>query len=165
SYLRRHTGLRTAEELGLLRKPSRAEGDGLREFFAGRIVVPELRGGNCIWFIGRDLDVVPSRPKYLALGGERPVLGLERAAGQREAFVCEGIFDYLTAVGWKLPAWSPCGTSLPADRVGFLARARVVYGAFDGDDAGRRSDATWAETFGERWRTLDLPEGRDLNDL
>ena len=35
------------------------------------------------------------------------------------------------------PAFSPSGTSFPADRLGFLARARTVYGALDADPAGR----------------------------
>jgi hypothetical protein len=46
-------------------------GAGPREFLAGRIVVPELRGSHCVWFIGRTLEDTPGLPKYLALGGER----------------------------------------------------------------------------------------------
>lgn len=86
TFLRRHSGLRLAQTLGLLGPPG-------RERLAGRIVVPELRGGQCLWLIGRQLDDGPGRPKYLALEGERPVLGQEHAAGRREAFVCEGVFD------------------------------------------------------------------------
>ena len=70
----------------------------------GRIVVPELRGGQTVWMIGRSLDEPSASPKYLALGGERPVLGFERAVGRKEAILCEGVFDYLTAVNWGLPA-------------------------------------------------------------
>lgn len=166
AYLRRRSGLKVAQELGLLRKPERGDpGSSLREFLAGRIVVPEIRAGQAIWFIGRALDEAPNRPKYLALGGERPVLGFERAAGQREAFLAEGAFDYLTAVSWKLAAFSPCGTHLPVERLGFLARARVVWGVFDGDAAGREASARFGELLGQRWRTLQLPEGCDLNDL
>jgi DNA primase len=166
AYLRRRSGLRVAEELGLLRRPAREDGSRpLRETFAGRIVVPELRGGHCIWFIGRALAETPGRPKYLALAGERPVLGWERAAGRREAFLCEGVFDYLLAVSWRLPAFSPCGTHLPADRLGFLARATAVYGVLDGDEAGREASARFGAVLGERWRPLRLPAGCDLNDL
>ena len=166
AYVRRRVGLGIAQALGLLARPDRADnGRPLRELLAGRIVVPELRGGQCIWFIGRSLDDRPGRPKYLALSGERPVLGLERAAGRREAFLCEGVFDYLTAVGWGLPAFSPCGTHLPAERLGFLARAAAVYGVLDGDEAGRAAAARFGEQLGTRWRPLELPEGSDLNDL
>jgi DNA primase len=166
TFLRRHAGLRIGEELGLLRRPSRREGGGeLREFLAGRIVVPELRGGNCLWFIGRALEESAERPKYLALAGERPVLGLEQAVGRREAFLCEGVFDYLTAVAWKLPAFSPCGTHLPAGRLGFLARAETVWGVLDGDSPGREAAERFGAQIGDRWRPLPLPEGHDLNDL
>lgn len=165
AYLRRRTGLRTAQELGLLHRPTKGDGSHLREHLAGRIVVPELRGGQAIWFIGRRLEDDPQRPKYLALGGERPVLGYERAAGQREAFLCEGVFDYLTAVAWRLPAFSPCGTALPDERLGFLARAGVVYGVLDPDEAGRAAAERFAAQLGGRFRPLALPDGCDLNDL
>jgi DNA primase len=166
AFLRRHSGLRVARDLGLLRRPERGDsGVGLREFLAERLVVPEIRGGQCIWFIGRRLDDGPRHPKYLALDGERPVLGYERAAGRRDVYLCEGVFDYLTAVAWHLPAFSPCGTALPAQRLGFLARARTVYGVLDGDDAGRTAAARFGEQLGERWSPLNLPDGCDLNDL
>ena len=165
TFLRRRSSLALAQRLGLLQ---RARGDAAphpsEEFLHGRIVVPELRGGQCVWFVGRALDDGKG-PKYLALPGERPVLGYARVAGQREAFLCEGVFDYLTAVSWKLPVFSPCGTHLPADRLGFLARARVVYGVLDGDAAGQEASARFAEQLGPRWRPLTLPPGLDLNDL
>ena len=93
------------------------------------------------------------------------MLGFERAAGAREAFLCEGVFYWLTALAWRLPAFSPGGTSLPADRLGFLARARIVWGVFDGDAAGRAASARFREHLGERFQPLALPEGCDLNDL
>lgn len=159
-YLRRTHGLRAAQELGLLRRQG-----GLRELMANRVVVPEIRSGQYIWFIGRLIEERAGSPKYLALGGGRPVLGYERAAGRAEVFLCEGVFDFLTAVAWKLPAFSACGTSLPADRLGFLARARVVWGVLDGDEAGRRAAERFGEQLGARWRPLQLPGGRDLSDL
>lgn len=166
AYLRRRSGLRAAQELGLLRQ--REQVDGLRslaEFLAGRIVVPEIRAGQCLWFIGRDLRDDAHRPKYLALSGERPVLGLERAVGRRAVFLVEGVFDYLTAVSWTLPAFSPCGTHLPPDRLGFLARAEVIYGVMDGDEAGQEAAERFSRTLGPRFRPLRLPDGCDLNDL
>lgn len=165
-YLRRHSGLPIAQDLGLLRNPSRANDTGtLHEHLAGRIVVPELRGGQCVWLIGRTLVDDPRRPKYLALPGERPVLGYERVAGQREAFLVEGVFDLLTALSWHLPAFSPCGTHLPAERLGLLARTAVVYGVLDADAAGDMAAERFGDLLGERWRPLRLPEGCDLNAL
>jgi DNA primase len=135
------------------------------ELLSGRIVVPELRSSQCIWFIGRALQDDARCPKYLALPGERPILGLERVVGCKEVFLVEGVVDYLTAVAWHLPAFSPCGTHLPAERLGFLARARVVFGVFDGDDAGREATARFTRLLGSRFRPLELPDGCDLNDL
>jgi DNA primase len=157
---------RTAQELGLLRKPGRGDGGRpLAEFLAGRIVVPELRAAQCIWFIGRDLREDTHHPKYLALAGERPILGLERAIGRRVVFLVEGVFDYLTAVSWKLPAFSPCGTHLSPERLDFLTRAEVIYGVLDGDAAGQEAAARFGRVLGPRFCPIQLPDGCDLNDL
>jgi DNA primase len=165
-YLGRQGGLRIAKALGLLRRAEPGEGSRLlREFFAGRVLVPELRNGQPIWLIGRRPDDRPVRVKYLALPGERPILGLERAAGQRVAYLIEGIFDWLTAIGWGLPAFCVCGTDLPGDRLGWLAQARLVYGVLDGDAAGRASAERFGRMFGRSWRKVALPDGCDLNDL
>jgi DNA primase len=166
-FLRRRHWLRLGERLGLLRRPEKDD-DGtrpLREPLAGRIVIPELRGGNCVWMIGRWVGAPGERPKYLSLPGERPLLGLERASGQTEAFLVEGAFGYLVAVGWGLPAFSPCGTWVPAHKLGFLARARTVWGLLDPDPAGREAAARCAELLGRRWRPLWLPGGREIDAL
>jgi DNA primase len=140
AHLRKHGGLRIAEDLGLLRPPEPGEGGRmLRERFAGRIVIPELRGGQPIWFLGRHPTNREVRVKYLGLPGEKPILGFERAAGRREVYLVEGAFDWLTAVSWHLPAVSTCGTDFPLDRLGWLARARVIFGVMDGDRAGREA--------------------------
>jgi len=166
AHLRKHGGLRIAEELGLLRRPEPGEGGRpLRERFAGRIVIPELRGGQPIWFLGRHPSRQSARVKYLGLPGEKPVLGFERAAGRREVYLIEGAFDWLTAVSWHLPAFSTCGTDFPFDRLGWLARARVIYGVLDGDRGGREAAERFGAALGRRWQPLGLPEGCDLNDL
>jgi DNA primase len=166
TYLRKHGGLRIAEELGLLRRAEPGEGGRmLRERFAGRIVIPEVRGGQPIWFLGRHPTRKQIRIKYLGLPGEKPVLGFERAAGRREVFLTEGAFDWLTAVSWNLPAFSTCGTDFPADRLGWLARARVIFGVLDADRAGREAAERFGAVLGRRWVPLELPPGTDLNDL
>ncbi len=166
AHLRKHGGLRIAEDLGLLRRPEPGEdGRMLREHFAGRIVIPELRGGQPIWFLGRHPTRKEMRVKYLGLPGEKPVLGFERAAGRREVFLIEGAFDWLTAVSWNLPAFSTCGTDFPPDRLGWLARARVIFGVLDGDHAGREAAERFGVALGRRWLPVELPPGSDLNDL
>ena len=166
AHLRKHGGLRVAEDLGLLRRPESGEGGRpLREFFAGRVVVPETRGGQPIWFIGRSPSERQVKVKYLVLPGEEPILGFERAAGRREAYLIEGVFDWLTAVSWNLPAFSICGTDFPFDRLGWLARARVIFGVLDADRAGHEAAERFGAALGARWRPLELPPGLDLNDL
>ncbi len=165
--------LQLAEELGLIwpADPGR-EHRPRREVLGGRIVVPELRWGLPIWFIGRVLanrdpaDCQSQRgPKYLALPGERPVLGLERAAGQREVILCEGVFDFLTALTWHFAACCVSGTRMPADRFGFLAMAEMVHAVFDGDGAGHEAAARFAVELGDRLQPARLPDGLDLNSL
>ena len=166
AHLRKHGGLRIAEELGLLRRPEPGEGGRLlRERFAGRIVIPELRGGQPVWFLGRHPTDRQVRVKYLGLPGEKPILGFERAAGRREVYLVEGAFDWLTAVSWQLPAFSTCGTDFPLDRLGWLARARVIFGVLDGDRAGQEAAERFGAALGVRWRPIALPDGCDLNDL
>jgi DNA primase len=167
SHLRRRSGLQIAHALGLLRRAAAGAADTRppREFLAGRIVVPELRGGRCIWFIGRTLDDAPGRPKYLSQEGERPLLGLERVAGRRTVFLCEGVFDWLTAVAWGLPAASPCGTHTPPERLACLRHVQTIYGVFDGDAAGRAAAERLRAQFTDRFLPVVLPDGSDLNDL
>ena len=166
AHLRKHGGLRIAEELGVLRRPEPGEGGRpLRERFAGRVVIPELRGGQPIWFVGRYPSNRSARVKYLVLPGEKPVLGFERAAGRREVYLIEGVFDWLTGVSWHLPAFSTGGTDFPMDRLGWLARARVVFGVLDADRAGNEAAERFGVALGRRWRPVALPDGCDLNDL
>jgi len=153
-------------ELGLLQEHDKGpDKPWVGELFRQRVVVPELRGRCCIWLIGRSLTDGSTTPKYLALSGERPILGLERALGAAEVVMCEGVFDYLTATAWRLPAFSTCGTYLPSNRLGFLAGADIVHGVLDPDCAGRLGTERFAEMLERRFRPIQLPRGRDLNDL
>src|SRR5260370_175066 len=88
---------------------------------------------------------------------------LARASGRREAYLIEGVFDWLTAVSWHLPAFSTCGTDFPLDRLGWLARARVIFGVLDGDRAGREAAERFGVALGRRWQPVLLPEGSDLH--
>jgi DNA primase len=155
---RRRLSLRRASEMGLLWK------DG-GETMAGRIVVPELRGDQCVWLVGRALDD-QRQPVYRGLSLPKPILGYERVRGRPRIFVTEGTFDYLTGVGWSLPICALLGTQAKAERLAFLDRARRVLLVFDADQAGRNAGAALAERLGERARLVQLPEGvKDLNDL
>lgn len=163
--------LPVAVSLGLVLELTGSESDAPvhREFFLDRLIVPELRGKRPIWCIGRAVedevqatsigDVMravgtppmqtpaPSasrvRPKYLGLPGEKPVMGLERVLGHRVAYLVEGPFDLLAAVGWELPAFAICGVHIPCERLPALDEAVAIYGVFDPDHAGQ----TAAERF------------------
>src|SRR5712691_11338819 len=199
-WLRRESGaelLPVAVELGLvLERPGAEDGTSVyREFFQERVIVPELRQGRPIWYIGRTVEdeapplvvnlkdgaSVPAagpaattssaapvrrpRPKYLSLPGEKPVMGLEHVSGRRAAFLVEGPFDLLDAIGWKLPAFAICGTHFPPERLPALNDALAVYGVFDPDRAGRSAAERFAPLFGSRWRPVRLPNSLDLAEL
>jgi len=158
-YLRRHRlSLRRATQMGLLWR------DG-GETMAGRIVIPELRGGQCIWMMGRTLDDA-RQPKYRGLSMPKPILGYERVRGRPRVFVTEGAFDYLTGVSWGLSICALLGTHVRAERLAFLQRARRVFIAFDSDEPGREAASDLARRLGARARFVELPDGvKDLNDL
>jgi DNA primase len=105
------------------------------------------------------------RPKYLGLPGEKPVMGLEHVRGRRAAYVVEGPFDLLAAIGWKLPAFAICGTHFPRERLPDLGEAQAIYGVFDPDRAGRSAAERFAPLFGSRWRPVRLPNSLDLAEL
>ncbi len=157
-FLQRHRlSLRRAGQLGLLRR------DG-SEPLAGRVVVPELREGQCIWMVGRALD--ERRLKYLGLSLPKPILGYERVRGQRRVFVTEGAFDYLTGVAWNLPICALLGTHVRAERLAFLQRAHQVVLVFDNDEPGRAAAIELATALGARAVVLSFPEGvKDLSEL
>jgi len=79
--------------------------------------------------------------------------------------LCEGAFDYLSAVSWGLPAVAVCGTAFPANRLGALDAATAVYGAFDPDAGGQQARQYFADLLGPRFHPVRLPDGLDLNDL
>lgn len=103
-YLRwRHLPVGAAMRVGLLRR------DG-REFLTHRVVVPEIRGGQPIWLVGRSIDPDDDRPKYLGLLGPKPLLGWQAAKDSPEAFLVEAVFDWLTLVNWGCPVLALVGT-------------------------------------------------------
>lgn len=157
-YLRRRRlSLRRARELGLVFRSD-------DETLAGRVVIPELRAGHCAWLVGRALD--GRQPKYRGLSLPRPLLGYERIRGHEQVFLTEGPFDWLTLIGWGLPASALLGTQPGRDTLGLLERIPQVVLALDADQAGREAARQLAAALGERARVLDLPPGiKDVNEL
>jgi len=134
------------------------------EALVGRVVIPELRGGQCAWMVGRALS--ERRLKYLGLSLPKPILGYERVRGHGRVFVTEGAFDYLTGVSWNLPICALLGTHVRAERLRFLERVPEVVLAFDNDDEGLTAARELAESLGGHARMLRLPDGvKDLAEL
>jgi DNA primase len=155
-------------DLGLIleRPPDWGLGPRYREFFSDRVIIPELRGGRPIWFIGRAAEEQPKRrPKYLSLRGERPLLGQEAVQGRRVVYVTEGPVDWLAARAWGLAACCLCGTHTPPERLAALETATAVYGLLDPDKAGLSAAERLAPVVGARWRPVHLPDGLDLAEL
>jgi len=92
-------------------------------------------------------------------------MGLEHVQGRHAAFVVEGPFDLLAAIGWELPAFAICGTHFPAERLPALDKALAIYGVFDPDRAGQSAAERFAPLFGSRWRPVRLPNSLDLAEL
>jgi DNA primase len=129
-------------------------------------MVPELRAGRPIWFIGRAAEAEPKRRhQYLSLPGQRPLLGLEAVQGRRVVYVTEGPVDWLAARAWGLGACCLCGTHTPPERLPALEAAVAVYGVFDPHRAGMSAAVRLAPVVGSRWRPVQPPDGLDLAEL
>lgn len=137
------------------------------EPFAGRVVVPEIRGGQPIWLVGRGIGAETMNPKYLGLPGAKPLLGWETAAGSPTAVVVEGAFDWLTLRMWGLPALALVGTRVRPEVLHALAtRFQRLYLALDADEAGQTAMAAFQEAMGVRAVPVRLPPGvKDVADL
>ncbi len=136
------------------------------ERFAGMVVVPDASGGLVRWLVGRAVD--PDRtPRFQALPGPKPVLGLGRlGVAPPWTVVAEGVFDWLALAGWGLPAVAALGTQ-GVDKVaeGLRGCPRVVL-AFDNDAAGLEATERLAGLLGRRAAAVTLPQGvGDVGEL
>ena len=129
------------------------------ERFAGMVVVPDLSGGLVRWLVGRATD--PDRtPRFQALPGPKPVLGLGRLGPVPSwAVVAEGVFDWLALASWGVPACAALGTQ-GVERVATALRGCPrVFLAFDNDDAGFEATERLAGLLGRRASAVTLPQG------
>ena len=137
------------------------------ERFCGMIVVPELVGNRVHWLAGR--AVWPQLwPRFQALPGPKPVLGLSRLPAQTPwVVVAEGLFDWLVLTAWGLPAVAALGTQ-GMDRLASALQGQPrVFLAFDADEAGSEAASQLSELLGpHRARIVTLPGGiGDVADL
>ena len=129
------------------------------ERFAGMVVVPEVRSGLVRWLVGRAVD--PDRtPRFQALPGPKPVLGLGRLGPAPPwAVVTEGVFDWLTLSSWGIPAVAALGTQGVERVASALRGCPRVFLAFDNDEAGREATERLEALLGRRAATVTLPQG------
>ena len=163
-------GLRQAlESLGFSQKRIRDSGLFMErgaERFAGLVVVPDISGGLVRWLAGRAVD--PGRtPRFQALPGPKPVLGLGRLGpAPGWAVVTEGLFDWLALTGWGLPAVAALGTQGMERVASALRGCPRVFLAFDNDDAGREATERLLTLLGRRAVAVTLPQGvGDVGEL
>ena len=182
----RGIGLATAQRLGL----GYALGNGLREHlqaagfsttrlrasglflergaerFAGMVVVPELSGGLVPWLVGRAVDG-NAKPRFQALPGPKPVLGLARLGPAPSCVVVtEGVFDWLTLTLWGHPAVAALGTKGMDKVAAALRGCPRVFLTFDNDDAGNQAAQELKGLLGNRAAVVNLPQGvGDVGEL
>jgi DNA primase len=144
--------------MGLLRH------DGA-DFLSSRIVVPELRAGQPIWLIGRTLRSSRNTPKYLALPGPKPLLGLGALTNERSVWVCEGVFDWLTLRVWNYPTVALAGTHVRTSLLRALDRFTRIYLVLDSDEAGQAATRALIAVLSDRVRPVTLPGVKDVADL
>ena len=108
---------------------------------------------------GRALEP-DARPRFQALPGPKPVLGLGRLGpAPPRAIVTEGLFDWLTLAGWGLPACAALGTQGVERIASALRGCPRVFLAFDNDDAGREATDGLLTLLGRRAAAVTLPQG------
>ena len=136
------------------------------ERFAGMVVVPDASGGLVRWLAGRALDP-DVKPRFQALPGPKPVLGLGRLGPAPPwAVVAEGLFDWLALTGWGLPACAALGTQGVERIASALRGCPRVFLAFDNDDAGHEATERLLTLLGRRAAAVTLPQGvGDVGEL
>ena len=136
------------------------------ERFSGMITVPDLAHRLARWITGRAVDT-GARPRFQAVPGPKPVLGLA-ALGPSPPWVvvAEGVFDRLALAAWGYPAVAALGTQ-GMDKVAAVLRGCPwVFLAFDNDDAGNTAAESLRQLLGNRAAVVNLPDGvSDVGEL
>ena len=133
------------------------------ERFAGTLVAPDMANGRARWLGGRAIKP-GARPRFQALTGPKPVLGLGRIPHDaRWVIVTEGMFDWLTLAQWGLPTCAALGTQGLERVASAVSRFTNVFVAFDCDDAGMAAAERLSALLDRRSAVVRLP--RDFLDV
>jgi DNA primase len=159
SYLRwRELPVGAARRISLLKKNG-------RESIAGRITMPELRGGRPVWLIGRVLratsgDNAFGGPRYLGLPGRKPLLGWEEAGcDRRGVYLVEKPLDLLTLRMWGVPRLALAGSAPSFANLSLLKSFDRIYLALDRDAGGTEATEPLKDELGSRAVRIELPPG------
>lgn len=150
--------LTSAKELGLLTKTKR----GSDFYFPyDRLIIP-------LYQYGKVAQIAFHKPgdqaKYLyPAGWSKPLI--KSFKRHESPFLVEGVFDYLSLLQAGLPVMTALGVAVSKAQREDLARIDTFYIAFDGDEAGRRGALELAREFYPAARVINLPAGKDVNDL
>lgn len=148
----------TARALGLL-----IDVDGKRSWYVphNRLTIPIFQYGKPVQVA---FHMPGGKPKYMYPKDTPKPLAKSFRNGEIP-FLVEGPFDYLSLLQVGLPAMLSFGTQLSEAQKEQLRRVKNFTIAFDADEAGRSAAHSLAMEFFPAARIIDLPEGRDVNDL
>ncbi|MGH2501762.1 MAG: CHC2 zinc finger domain-containing protein, partial [Ktedonobacterales bacterium] len=135
-----------------------------KERLEGRVIIPEIRDGRCLWMLGRTLTGDGEAPKYLGVTAPKPLMGVgviqshvepltrtaqpslrtSRTGTQSSVsgvIVVEGPFDLLAVRQWRLPLLCVALVGAHASQRQMaeliaLAAGRPIWLALDADAAG-----------------------------
>jgi DNA primase catalytic core len=146
---------------------------GHRDALYRRIVFPVIARGRVVHMSGRTIDPPKDEvPKYLHLSSPMKWMYNEDASRAKVAYICEGIPDTLTLMGWRINACGNLGTSgIKKHHAPKFANADAVYLCWDTDKAGRDGALDAGEFLDDRMAEgipyiVQLPDGvKDLNEF
>ena len=99
------------------------------------VIVPEIRDGKPVWMTGRVVSD-EKEPKFQAMPGGKPILGIGTTTPDEALVVTEGVFDYVTLKRWGFNAVALCGNGNIEKAIAELKRATptALVFAFDSDE-------------------------------
>jgi DNA primase len=141
---------------------------GHLRFYKHRLLIPYLIDGEARYFQARAMDP-ETRPKELNPSGPVPFpYNIHAVSGSAIVYLCEGAIDTLTLIENGFPAaGAPGAMSFKPEWLSFF-RGKRVFSVLDNDKAGRAGNRRLKAIFakaGIPFSVIDIPEGRDINDI
>lgn len=124
------------------------------------------RNGNTLFVFRR---AISSKNFYIPVEFEKPLYGLyELPHDADRVILCESIFNALTCYVYGVPAIALLGTGTPnqINQLKLLGMKEFILGV-DPDEAGMKARKKLKRALNSVCiiRSMDIPEGKDINDL